>query len=150
MCHSLFDAAVGVAALRIRGHSNINLQEPGRLGASRGRVAPSGDCGHLPRVQGRGESGKTNGSHLPGKGHRGAQGQDAEVVIQSPGPGVARVISDGGDGPDVRHGVRRVVLPHQHSDGGGAPPGGAVGGGQHVAVRDQGAATKRSSPRGAD
>ena len=150
MCHALVDAAVGVAAHRIRGHSNINLQEPGRQGASRGRGAPSCDCGHLPRVQCRGESGQTHGGHLPGKGHWGAQGQDAKVVIQSPGPGVARVISDGRDGPDVRHGVRRVVFPQQHPDGGGAPSGGAVGGSQHVAVRDEGPATKRSFPRGAD
>ena len=103
MCHSLIDAAVGVAAHRIRGHSNINLQEPGRQGASRGRGAPSGDCGHLPRVQCRGESGQTHGGHLPGKGHWGAQGQDGEVVSKLVSPVVAGVVSDAGDGPDIRH-----------------------------------------------
>ena len=150
MFHLLLDAAVGVAALRIGGHGDIHLQEPGGQGAPGGGGAPPSDGGHLACVQERGVRREADGGHLLGEGDGGAEGQDAVVIIQRGWVCVAGVVSDGGDGPDVRHRVCRVMLPQQHPDGGGASPGGAVGRGQNMLVRDEGAATPGHSARGAD
>ena len=48
-----------------------------------------------------------------GEVDRGCQRQDGEVVVGGVVV-VARVLGDGGDVVPVRHGVRGVVLAHQH------------------------------------
>ena len=152
MRHSLVDAAVGVAALRIRGHGDIHLEEPGWEGASGGCGAPPSDSGHLTCVQWRGGGRETDRGHLLGEGDRGAEGQDAEVIVQRVWPGVAGVVSDVGDGPDVSHRVCSVVLPKQHPDAGRVRvhDGSAVGRCQNMAVRNDGATTPGHFSRGAD
>ena len=81
--------------------------------ALRGGVAPPDHCGQVTRVQGGQGGGQTDGCCRVGEVDRGCERQDGEVEVSGVVV-VARVLGDGRDVVPVRHGVRCVVLAHQH------------------------------------
>ena len=81
--------------------------------ALRGGVTPPDHCGQVTRVQGERGCWQTDGGCRVGEVDRSCQRQDGEVEVGGVVV-VARVLGDGGDVVPVRHGVRGVVLAHQH------------------------------------
>ena len=106
-------ASIGANTILIGDDGHIGLLQGGRLGASGGCVAPPDHRGQVTRVQRWWGGGQTDSGCRVGEVDRGRQRQDGEVEVGGVVV-VARVLGDGRDVVPVRHGVRGVVLAHQH------------------------------------